>query len=180
VRRIFSGLQVSQEQWHAHLGHPATPVVKHILHRNKLPLDSSTNNVICDSCQQGKSHQLPFPISEHVIRKPLEFIYSDVWGPPQTSANGHSYYVSFIDVYNLFTWLYLLKHKSDVFHIFLELQKHVERLLSHKIIHAQSDWGGEYLKLNKLFVDHVISHCVSFPHIHQKNGMAECKHRHII
>jgi histone deacetylase 1/2 len=180
VRRVFSGLRVSREQWHARLGHPATPVVKHILHRNKLPLDSSSNNVICDSCQQGKSHQLPFPSSDRVITKPLEFIYSDVWGPAQTSVSGHSYYVSFIDGYSRFTWLYLLKHKSDVFHIFLEFQKHVERLLSHKIIHVQSDWGGEYLKLNKFFTDHGISHRVSCPHTHQQNGMAERKHRHIV
>jgi histone deacetylase 1/2 len=180
VRRVFSGLRVSREQWHARLGHPATPVVKHILHRNKLPLDSSSNNVICDSCQQGKSHQLPFPSSDRVITKPLEFIYSDVWGPAQTSVSGHSYYVSFIDGYSRFTWLYLLKHKSDVFHIFLEFQKHVERLLSHKIIHVQSDWGGEYLKLNKFFADHGISHRVSCPHTHQQNGMAERKHRHIV
>jgi histone deacetylase 1/2 len=123
VKQVFSGLKVSREKWHARLGHPATPIVQHILHRNKLPLVASQNNVICDACQQGKSHQLPFSDSNRVISKPLEFIYSDVWGPAQTSTSGHSYYVSFIDGYSRFTWLYLLKHKSDVFHIFIAFQK---------------------------------------------------------
>jgi histone deacetylase 1/2 len=73
-----------------------------------------------------------------------------------------------------------LKHKSDVFHVFLQFQRHVERLLNKKIIHVQSDWGGEYIKLNKFFADIGISHNVSCPHTHQQNGTAERKHRHIV
>jgi histone deacetylase 1/2 len=88
--------------------------------------------------------------------------------------------VSFVDAYNRFTWLYLLKRKSDVFHVFIEYQKHVERLLDKKIIHVQSDWGGEYHRLNKFFTDLCISHRVSCPHTHQHNGSAERKHRHIV
>jgi hypothetical protein len=69
-------------------------------------------------------------------------VFSDVWGPAQTSVSGHKYYVSFIDAYSRFTWLYLIKRKSDVFSIFTQFQTHVERLLKHKIIHVQSDWGA--------------------------------------
>ena len=54
-------------------------------------------DVICDACQQGKSHQLPFLLSTRVTTSPLEIIYSDVWGPTQTSVSGHEYYVSFVD-----------------------------------------------------------------------------------
>jgi histone deacetylase 1/2 len=106
---------------------------------------------VCDACQQGKSHQLPFPISTHVINSPLELIYSDVWGPAQPSVSGHTYYVSFVDAYSRFTWLYLIKRKSDVFEVFRQYQAHVERLLGYKIKHVQSDWGGEYVKLNEFF-----------------------------
>jgi hypothetical protein len=63
--RVFSGVRVSSSQWHSRLGHPATPIVRHVLHRHELPLDSSNKEiVVCDACQQGKSHQLPF-ISYH-------------------------------------------------------------------------------------------------------------------
>jgi hypothetical protein len=31
--------------------------------------------------------------------------------------------------------------KSDVFDVFIQFQAHVERLLKHKILHVQSDWG---------------------------------------
>jgi hypothetical protein len=40
--------------------------------------------------------------------------------------------------------------------------------------------GGEYQKLNTFFQRVWISHHVSCPHAHQKNGSAERKHRHII
>jgi histone deacetylase 1/2 len=118
---------------------------------------------------------LPFSLSQHVTTAPLELIYSDVWGPAQTSVSGHNYYVSFVDAYSHFTWLYLIKHK-----IFLQFQSHVERLLKHKIVHVQSEWGGEYINLDAFFQKIDISHRVSCPHTHQQNGCAERKRRHII
>jgi histone deacetylase 1/2 len=180
VKQVFSSIKVSRAQWHSRLGHLATPVVQHILHCHEL-LSVSVNKVlVCDACQQGKSHQLPFSLSTRVTTAPLEIIYSDVWGPAQTSVSGHQFYVSFVDAYSRFTWLYLLKHKSDVFQIFLQFQQHVERLLNKKIIHVQSDWGGEYHRLNKFFADIGISHRVSCPHTHQQNGTAERKYHHIV
>lgn len=44
----------------------------------------------------------------------------------------------------------------------------------------QTDWGGEYEKLNSFFKKIGISHHVSCPHAHQQNGSAERKHRHIV
>jgi hypothetical protein len=56
--------------------------------------------------------------------------------------------VSFIDDYSKFSWIYLLKHKSKVFQKFKEFQSLVERLFDKKILVMQTDWGGEYQKLN--------------------------------
>lgn len=180
IKQIFHIVKVSREKWHSRLGHPATQVVQHILHHYELPSESLNKVVICDGCQQGKSHQLPFSLSTRVTTAPLEIIYSDVWGPAQISISGHEYYVSFVDAYSRFTWLYLLKRKSDVFQIFLQFQKHVERLLNKKILHVQTNWGGEYHRLNKFFTDIGVSHHVSCRHTHQQNGTAERKHSHIV
>jgi histone deacetylase 1/2 len=180
TKQVFSGIKVSRDKWHCRLGDPATPIVQQILHHRQLPSSSSPNNGVCDACQQGKSHQLPFSLSIHVITAPLEIIYSDVWGPAQPSVSGHTYYVSFIDGYIRFTWLSLLKRKNDVFDVFMQFQRHVERLLNKKIIHVQTDWGGEYIKLNQFFSNIGISHRVSCPHTHQQNGTIESKHRHIV
>jgi hypothetical protein len=56
----------------------------------------------------------------------------------------------------------------------------VERLFDRKIISMQTNWGGEYEKLNPSFTKIGISHHVSCPHAHQQNGAAERKHRHIV
>jgi hypothetical protein len=52
--------------------------------------------------------------------------------------------------------------------------------LIKKIITIQTDWGGEYEKLNSFFLKVCITHHVSCPHAHQQNGFAERKHRHIV
>jgi hypothetical protein len=79
VSRFFSGVRVSPSQWHARLGHPATPIVHHVLRRHELPSMSSNKYVAaCDACQQGKSHQLPFSESSHEVKHPLELVFSDV------------------------------------------------------------------------------------------------------
>jgi histone deacetylase 1/2 len=44
----------------------------------------------------------------------------------------------------------------------------------------QSDWNGEYEKLNSFFCNVGNSHFVSCPHTHQQNGATEHKHRHIV
>ena len=133
---------MSPTHWHARLGHPAAPIVRHVLHRHELPVVSNKSaETVCDACQQGKSHQLPFSESSRVVKHPLELVFSDVWGHTQMFVSDHNYYVSFIDAYSRFTWLYLIKRKSDVFDVFIQFQAHVECLLKHKIIHVQSDWG---------------------------------------
>jgi histone deacetylase 1/2 len=111
---------------------------------------------------------------------PLELVHSDVWGPACASSDSYKYYVSFIDDYSRFVWIYLLKHKSDVEQVFYAFQDHVERLLNTKIKAVQSDWGGEYHKLSRYFQHTGISHRVSCPHTSQQNGIAERKHRHLV
>jgi histone deacetylase 1/2 len=88
--------------------------------------------------------------------------------------------VSFIDDHNKFVWIYLLRYKSQVFEKFNEFQQLVERRFNRKIVAIQTDWGGEYEKLNYFFRKVGISHLVSCPHAHQQNGAAEHKHRHIV
>jgi histone deacetylase 1/2 len=174
-------VKASSSRWHARLGHPSSVVVHQILSKNQLPFVSKLNkDTVCDSCQQGKSHRLPYPRSMSTSSKPLEIIFSDVWGPAPTSVGTNSYYLSFIDDFSKFTWVYLLRNKYDVFQKFHDFQKMVERELDHKIITMQTDWGGEYQKLNAFFQRIGISHHVSCPYAHQQNGSAERKHRHIV
>jgi histone deacetylase 1/2 len=81
-------------------------------------------------------------VSTSVSTAPLQLIFSDVWHPAPTSVGRHDYYVSFIDDYSKFSWIYLLKKKSDAYAAFITFQKLAERKLDSKILTVQSDWEG--------------------------------------
>ena len=101
-------------------------------------------------CFSSKSKHLPFLLSCTQINFPLELIYIDVWGPsPICSKSSSKYYVSFLDAYNRYTWLYPMMNKSDVLPIFIKWKKYVEWYFNQKIKMVQFDWGGEYRSLKK-------------------------------
>jgi hypothetical protein len=141
---IFSITRFSIDHWPNRLGHHARVIIICIIRENKLPCASldSLSSSICDPCLRAKAHQLPYSLSSSHATAPLDLIHSDVWGPAIQSFGRTKYYVSFIDDYSKFTWIYLLCRKSKVFQYFLEFQSLVERRFNCKIITVQSDWGG--------------------------------------
>jgi histone deacetylase 1/2 len=118
-KQAFISIKLSSSTWHRRLGHPSSFVVQQVLRKNKIAYIPESTPYVCDSCQLAKSHQLPYPISTSVSTAPLEQVFSYVWGPAPLSASKHAYYVSFIDDYSKFTWIYLLKKRSDVYQAFL-------------------------------------------------------------
>jgi histone deacetylase 1/2 len=80
-------------------------------------------------------------MSSSVSTAPLEQVFSDVWGPAPLSVGKHAYYVSFIDDFSKFTWIYLLKKRSDVYQAFLNYQQYVECKFDRKIVTMQTYWG---------------------------------------
>jgi hypothetical protein len=139
---VFSATKPSQSKWHSRLGHPSLQIVHRILSQNKLPRSrESSNQMVCDACQMGKAHQLPYPKLSNVSSVPLELVIYDVWGPARESVRHKKYYVSFIYDFSKFVWIYILKHRSEVFEHFRDFQNLVERLFDQKIIVMHTDWG---------------------------------------
>jgi hypothetical protein len=127
-KQAFASLKPSTSLWHRRLGHASSQVVQQVLSCHKLPVSHSHNNArVCDACQSGKTHQLPYPRSTSISSLPMDLVFSDVWGPAPNSIGHHNYYVSFIDDHSKFVWIYLLEHKSEVFQCFQDFQKLVER-----------------------------------------------------
>jgi histone deacetylase 1/2 len=142
VKQAFGVNKPTIDCWHNRLGYPAMPIVERVLKNFNLPYSVESNkHFVCGACQQAKSHQLPYPKSFCVSTQPLELVFSDVWGPTPDSVGRFKYYVSFVDDFSKFTWIYLLKFKSEVFQKFREFQSLVERLFDRKILAIQSDWG---------------------------------------
>ena len=84
--------------------------------------------------------KLPFPMSLSTSLTPLDLIHSDVWGPsPIISSNGNRYYVSFIDNFNKFTWLFPIAYKFDVPSIIKKIVPFIENQISQKMKKFRSD-----------------------------------------
>jgi hypothetical protein len=58
--------------------------------------------------KKAKSHQLPYSKLSSTSSYRLELVYSYVWGLAPDSGWTKRYYVSFINHYSKFTWIYLL------------------------------------------------------------------------
>jgi hypothetical protein len=76
----------------------------------------------------------------------LALIHIDVCGPLSTcTRNGDRYFITFTDDYNIYGYIYLMRHKSESFEKFKEYKTEIENQLNKSIKVLRSDRGGEYL-----------------------------------
>ena len=63
---------------------------------------------------------------------------------PTPSWNGQQYFITFIDDYSRYDYLYLIHEKSQSLDVFKNFKAEVENQLSKKIKAVRSDRGSEY------------------------------------
>jgi hypothetical protein len=81
----------------------------------------------CEHCIYGKKNQVRFPSGATRVEGILELIHNDVFGRVLVPSLGkYVYYVSFIDDFSRYTWIYFLRKKSEVFDKFKEFKALVE------------------------------------------------------
>ena len=82
---------------------------------------------------------------------PFDLIHCDIWGPYHIpSYSGYQYFLTLVDDCTRFTWLYLLKHKSDVHSIVPNFFNLVETQFGARIKQFRSDNAKE-LAFTKFF-----------------------------
>ena len=75
----------------------------------------------------------------------MELIHTDICGPfPTPSWNGQQYFITFIDNYSRYGYLYLIHEKSQSLDVFKNFKAEVENQLSKKIKVIKFDRGGEF------------------------------------
>ena len=100
--------------WHARLGHASSSRVQQLASRGLLG-SVSTENFDCVSCQLGKQPALPFNSNESISTDIFDLIHSDVWGPSLVSSiGGFRYFVIFVDDYSRYSWIFHMKHRSEL------------------------------------------------------------------
>ena len=143
----------------------------------------STENFDCVSCQLGKQPTLPFTTSESISTDIFDFIHFDVWGPSSVSSIGGSrYFVVFVDDYSRYSWIFNMKHRSELLQVYSNFVKMVETQFSKRIKIFRSDNALEYTQYAFQAVLHSYGtiHQLTCLCTSQQNGRAERKLRHIL
>ena len=64
---------------------------------------------------------MSFKPAIHNTKGILDYIHSDLWGPSKkTSLGGCNYLLTLIDYYSRKGFCYFIKHKDDVFDVFVD------------------------------------------------------------
>ena len=125
--------------WHRRLGHPSLGYLKRIF----PSLTKSNVVLVCEACVLAKSHKHSYSPSSNHSSEPFVLIHSDVCGPaPEFSKQSYSYFVSFIDDCTRMCWIYFLKHKSEVFDVFVKFYNTIVTQFKTKPQILRSDNGG--------------------------------------
>ena len=69
----------------------------------------------------------PFKAKGYRAKEVLELVHTDLCGPISTNARGgYEYFVTFIDDYSRYGYIYLMHHKSETFEKFKEFKAEVK------------------------------------------------------
>ncbi|GJS92256.1 retrotransposon protein, putative, ty1-copia subclass [Tanacetum coccineum] len=169
--------------WHCRLGHINKKCIE------KLQLDGLLDSTNIKSfekyvaCMSGKMARKPYSHQVERAKDLLGLIHTDVCGPFKImSRQGAYYFVTFTDDFSRYGYVYLLKHKHEVFETFKVFQKEVENQLGKTIKSLRSDRGGEYM--SQEFLDHLKDHGIiahrTPPYTPQHNGVSERRNRTLL
>ena len=110
------------KMWHRLLGRPNSDVLRTLFNSGLLGNKACSSIDIsfdCTSCKLSQSKVLPFLHHASRASQCFELIHNDVWGiAPVVSHAHYKYFVTFIDDFSRFTWVYFLRAKGEVFSVF--------------------------------------------------------------
>jgi len=166
------------DTWHCRLGHPSSKVLECM--SKTYPYICFDKNNMCTPCHLVKQHKLPFPLSKSTCDNSFDLVHIDIWGPFSIpSIHGHKYFLTVVDDYTRFTWVYLMKNKNETRSLLTNFVVMVKNQFDKGIKIIRTDNGQEFC-CKDFYDKYDIIHqttCVETP---QQNYMVECKHQHIL
>ena len=138
----------------------------------------------CEVCTKCKLTRKPFPKNSVTkTGKVLELVYSDICGPMKhTTPSGRRYFLTLIDDYSRYIFVYLLSEKSEFFEkmkIYIEMVKNKFDIVP-KYIRLNN--GAEYKskRMQTFLRNYGIRSQFSVPYNPEQNGIAEKKIRYLV
>ncbi|GJZ74271.1 putative RNA-directed DNA polymerase [Tanacetum coccineum] len=169
--------------WHCRLAHISKKRIEKLQHDGLLKLTDDEFFDQCVSCLLGKMTRKSFLHHPERATDLLGIIHTDVCGPlKHVSRKDASYFITFTDDYSRYGYIYLLKHKHEVFETLKVFKNEVENQLGKTIKVLRSDRGGEYISQD--FKDYLkacgIVQQLTPPYTPQHNGVYERRNRTLL
>jgi hypothetical protein len=150
--------------WHFRLGHISHTRIN-TLH-SQFPFIVADSKAVCDVCHLARHKKLPFVNSSSRALAPYDLIHFDIWGPISThSVYNHSYFLTAIDDHSRYTWITLMKHKSETRDHIQKFIKCIENQYNKTVKVISSNNGPEFL-MHDFYASKGILHqtsCVESP-----------------
>ncbi|KAL2248151.1 UNVERIFIED_CONTAM: Retrovirus-related Pol polyprotein from transposon TNT 1-94 [Sesamum indicum] len=169
--------------WHERLGHISQKGLD-FLRKNGILKENIEKLDFCDDCVLGKHHKVHFPASPSpnpsMSTCILDFVHADVWGPSNVPTHGgNRYFLSIIDNFCRKVFVFLMKHKSDVFEKFENWRVLVENQTEKRLKSLRTDNGLEFYNQNfsEMCDKHGIKRHKTNPYTPQQNGVVERMNR---
>nr|GEZ35203.1 retrovirus-related Pol polyprotein from transposon TNT 1-94 [Tanacetum cinerariifolium] len=130
--------------WHKRLGHISKERLQRLV-KNEIQLNLDfTDFGLCMECIKGKQTKHSKKGATRSMDL-LEIIHTDIFRPFDTpSFTGKKYFITFIDDFSRYRYVYLLHEKSQYINALVVFVNEVERQLDIKVKIVRSDRGGEY------------------------------------
>ncbi|RVX02371.1 Retrovirus-related Pol polyprotein from transposon TNT 1-94 [Vitis vinifera] len=179
----------SSTLWHRRLGHISIDRIKRLVNDGVLSTLDFTNFETCVDCIKGKQTNKS---KRGATRSStiLEIIHTDICSLDMDS-HGQKYFISFIDDFSRYMYLYILHNKNEALDAFKVFKAEVEKQYGKQIKIVRSDRGGEYYgryledgqspgPFAKSLQEHGIVAQYTMPGSPNQNGVAERRNQTLL
>ena len=114
--------------WHLRFGHFSLDQINRL--KKDGPLKDLSVGIlhVCESCLEGKMTKKPFTIKGLRAEQSPELVHGDMCRPFSMQARGgYEYYVTFIDDYSRYGYVYLIHRKFETFEKFKEFHTEAKK-----------------------------------------------------
>ena len=135
----------------------------------------------CEICVESKFARKPFNSIERSSEL-LELVHSDFCDLKMTpTRSGRKYFITFIDNYSRFCYVYLLHSKYETIDVFKTYKNEVENKKNKTLKMLRSYRGREYESptLSEFCALHGIVHQTITPYTPKQNGIAKERTEHL-
>ncbi|GKC55148.1 TIR-NBS resistance protein [Tanacetum coccineum] len=152
--------------WHMRLSHVSYFKLEEMMKKSMLkglPNLEVRTETVCEGCQYGKAHRLPYEESKFKAKEPLELIHSDVFGHVKQPSIGENRYMVVL-------WVDCR-----------EFKKSAEAEIGKDVRCLRTDNGGEYTsdEFSKYLHETKVRHQFTCANTPQQNGVFERNNRHL-